>query len=37
MATMYFRHGGHVDWRRHLDLVLDGIRLPAPSAPRRKG
>jgi hypothetical protein len=36
MATMYFRHGGHADWRRHLDLVLDGIRLPAPSAPRRK-
>jgi AcrR family transcriptional regulator len=37
MATMYFRHGGHADWRRHLDLVLDGIRIPARSAPRRKG
>jgi AcrR family transcriptional regulator len=37
MATMYFRHGGKADWRRHLGLVLDGIRIPAPSAPRRKG
>jgi AcrR family transcriptional regulator len=37
MATMYFRHGGNADWRRHLDLVLDGIRIPAPSAPRRRG
>jgi AcrR family transcriptional regulator len=36
MATMYFRHGGNGDWRRHLDLVLDGIRIPAPSAPRRR-
>jgi AcrR family transcriptional regulator len=37
MATMYFRHGGNADWRRHLDLVLDGLRIPARSAPRRKG
>jgi AcrR family transcriptional regulator len=27
MATMYFRPGGaEGDWRRHLDLVLDGLR-----------
>jgi AcrR family transcriptional regulator len=37
MATMYFRHGGNADWRRHLDLVLDGLRIPAGSAPRRTG
>jgi AcrR family transcriptional regulator len=33
MATMYFKDGGSADWRRHLDLVLDGIRISAPSAP----
>ncbi|MGH8883083.1 MAG: TetR/AcrR family transcriptional regulator, partial [Stackebrandtia sp.] len=27
MSTMYFRSGGDVDWRRHLTLVLDGIRV----------
>jgi AcrR family transcriptional regulator len=27
MSTMYFKPGGaEQDWRRHLDLVLDGIR-----------
>ena len=26
MSTMYFEPGGSDDWRRHLDLVLDGIR-----------
>jgi AcrR family transcriptional regulator len=29
MSTMYFRPGGaEEDWRRHLDLLLDGIRAP---------
>lgn len=26
MATMYFKPGGNCDWRRHLELALDGIR-----------
>lgn len=26
ISTMYFKHGGPSDWRRHLDLVLDGTR-----------
>jgi AcrR family transcriptional regulator len=26
MAVMYFRPAGRADWRRHLELVLDGIR-----------
>lgn len=25
MSTMYFKPGGNSDWRRHLELVLDGI------------
>jgi AcrR family transcriptional regulator len=29
MATMYFRPSGNNDWRRHLDLVLDRVRIPA--------
>jgi AcrR family transcriptional regulator len=29
MATMYFRPGGNDDWRRHLQLVLDGVRTTA--------
>jgi AcrR family transcriptional regulator len=29
MATMYFRPSGNGDWRRHLTLVLDRVRLPA--------
>ncbi|MEV4758140.1 helix-turn-helix domain-containing protein [Micromonospora sp. NPDC049559] len=28
IATMYFQPGGNADWRRHLQIVLDGIRLP---------
>ncbi|CAO5245892.1 TetR/AcrR family transcriptional regulator [Frankia sp. AgKG'84/4] len=28
MSTMYFQPGGNADWRRHLDLVLAGIRAP---------
>lgn len=29
MSTMYFKPGGaEQDWRRHLDLILDGIRAP---------
>lgn len=28
MATMYFKPGGNADWRRHLELLLDGIRIP---------
>jgi AcrR family transcriptional regulator len=30
MCTMYFKPGGDRDWRRHLDLVLDGIRTKLP-------
>ena len=30
IATMYFKPGGHADWRRHLQIVLDGIRTGAP-------
>jgi hypothetical protein len=26
MSVMYFKPTGDSDWRRHLDLVLDGIR-----------
>ena len=26
ISTMYFKPGGNRDWRRHLQLVLDGIR-----------
>lgn len=26
MSTMYFKPGGNSDWRRHLELLLDGIR-----------
>jgi AcrR family transcriptional regulator len=29
MATMYFRPSGDNDWRRHLELVLDRVRIPA--------
>jgi AcrR family transcriptional regulator len=29
MATMYFRPSGNGDWRRHLTLLLDRVRLPA--------
>jgi AcrR family transcriptional regulator len=29
MATMYFKPGGNSDWRRHLELAIDGIRAPA--------
>jgi AcrR family transcriptional regulator len=29
MATMYFRPSGNNDWRRHLELVLDRVRVPA--------
>lgn len=29
MSIMYFRPGERPDWRRHLDLVLDGLR-PTP-------
>lgn len=30
MSTMYFKPSGAKDWRRHLELALDGLR-PAPS------
>ncbi|WP_141575452.1 TetR/AcrR family transcriptional regulator [Actinomadura sp. WMMA1423] len=30
IATMYFKPGGLADWRRHLRIVLDGIRADAP-------
>jgi AcrR family transcriptional regulator len=30
MSTMYFKPSRNSDWRRHLELVLDGIR-PRPS------
>lgn len=26
MSTMYFKSAGNSDWRRHLELTLDGIR-----------
>jgi len=26
IATMYFKPGAHADWRRHLELVLAGVR-----------
>ncbi|WP_031467785.1 TetR/AcrR family transcriptional regulator [Sciscionella sediminilitoris] len=26
ISTMYFRPGGNTDWRRHLELLLDGVR-----------
>ncbi|WP_369201721.1 TetR/AcrR family transcriptional regulator [Streptomyces sp. PU-14G] len=26
MSTMYFKPGGNPDWRRHLDIALNGIR-----------
>jgi AcrR family transcriptional regulator len=28
MSTMYFKPSGARDWRRHLELALDGIRTP---------
>jgi AcrR family transcriptional regulator len=28
ISTMYFKPGGNSDWRRHLQLALDGIRSP---------
>jgi AcrR family transcriptional regulator len=31
MSTMYFKPAGNSDWRRHLELVLDGIRIPNTS------
>jgi AcrR family transcriptional regulator len=31
IATMYFKPGGHADWRRHLQIVLDGIRAGTPT------
>lgn len=30
MSTMYFRPAGNSDWRRHLDIALDGIRTARP-------
>lgn len=27
MSTMYFKPGGNSDWRRHLQLALEGIRI----------
>ena len=30
MATMYFRPGNNPDWRRHLELVLGGVRAADP-------
>jgi AcrR family transcriptional regulator len=29
ISTMYFKAGGTSDWRRHLELVLDSVRVPA--------
>jgi len=28
ISSMYFSRGGRSDWRRHLDLALNGIRAP---------
>jgi AcrR family transcriptional regulator len=30
ISSMYFARGGRSDWRRHLDLALNGIRVPVP-------
>jgi AcrR family transcriptional regulator len=30
ISSMYFTRGGRSDWRRHLDLVLNGIRASVP-------
>jgi len=27
MSTMYFKTAGDSDWRRHLELTLNGVRL----------
>jgi AcrR family transcriptional regulator len=32
IATMYFKDGGSPDWRRHLELLLDGVRGPVPGS-----
>lgn len=32
ISTMYFKAGGDADWRRHLELVLDSVRVPAGSS-----
>jgi hypothetical protein len=26
MSTMHFKPAGNSDWRRHLELTLDGVR-----------
>jgi hypothetical protein len=28
ISTMYFKPGGNADWRRHLRLALDAVRIP---------
>lgn len=30
ISSMYFTRGGRSDWRRHLDLALNGVRAAAP-------
>ncbi|MCW3819872.1 TetR/AcrR family transcriptional regulator [Micromonospora sp. DR5-3] len=38
ISTMYFKPGGNADWRRHLQLALDGIRKPGTKGrPQRSG
>jgi AcrR family transcriptional regulator len=32
ISTMYFQPGGNADWRRHLRLLLEGVRAGAPAA-----
>ncbi len=32
LSTMYFNAGGNADWRRHLELVLDSVRVPAATS-----
>lgn len=33
LSTMYFAPGGTTDWRRHLEVVLAGLRAGAPRPP----
>jgi AcrR family transcriptional regulator len=36
MATMYFKSAGKSDWRRHLELTLQGVRGTGPGASRTR-
>jgi Transcriptional regulator SbtR-like, C-terminal domain len=36
MSTMYFKSAGNSDWRRHLELTLQGVRGTGPGANRTR-